>query len=404
MEFVFNKKLKNVFFGLMAIGIIAILTGFFTDHSDHHNRFWSNVLINSFFFLAIGLGALFFYALQYATETAWSAVTKRVFEAIYASIPAFSVTLLLVLVVGSMGGHHVYHWMDANLLQPFLEDGKTANPEYDHIIAGKSAYLNIPFFLIRTVVYLVAFIMFAKWFRTKSLLEDQIGGTDLHFAMYKRAPIFLAVFAVFSSTASWDWLMSVDPHWFSTLYGWYIFSGMWVTAMIMAVCVITFLRGKGLMTEVNENHMHDLNKWMFALSFLWTYLWFSQFMLIWYSDIPEEVTYYMERMNDQFRVPFFIMFGINFIFPMIMLMGRSAKRKIYLPIVIGSLIFIGHWLDVYMLVTPGATHHFHIGFMEVGMFLGFLGLFLYITFNALSKAALVAVNHPFYEESKHTHI
>lgn len=380
----------------MAIGIIAILTGMFTDTSEHHNRFWSNILINSFFYLAIGLGALFFYTLQYATETGWTVVVKRIFEGIFSSIPVFGGVLAIVLLVGTFGGHHIYHWMDSAVFD-------VDSDKYDAIIAGKSAYLNKPFFWIRTLVYLGVFTFFARYFRKESLREDALGGTEIHFKLYKKAAVFLIFFAVFSSTASWDWIMSIDTHWFSTLFGWYVFSGMWVGAMITAVLFVRFLKGQGYLEFVNESHLHDLSKWMFALSFLWTYLWFSQFILIWYSNIPEEVTYFIERI-EHFKVPFFGMFLVNFIFPMILLMSRKAKRIKFLPIFVGLIIFLGHWMDTYMLITPGATHHFHLGFMEVGIFLGFLGLFVFLTLRAFTKAPFLPVNHPYRDESEHFEI
>lgn len=396
MQFVFNKKLKNLCLAFIAIGIIAIITGMITDHSDHHNRFWSNILINSFFFLAIGLGALFFYALQYATETGWTALVKRVFEGIFSSIPVFGGILALVLLVGSFGGHHIYHWMDPEVTNPDSE-------HFDAIIAGKTAYLNLPFFWIRTIVYLGVFTFFARYFRKESLREDAEGGTKIHFNLYKKSAIFLIFFAVFSSTAAWDWIMSIDVHWFSTLFGWYVFSGMWVGAMITAILLVRYLRSIGYLAFLTDSHIHDLSKWMFALSFLWTYLWFSQFILIWYSNIPEEVTYYIERI-EHFKWPFFGMFLVNFVMPMVMLMSRAAKRMKFLPMFVGIFIFIGHWLDTYMLITPGATHHFHIGLMEVGIFLGFLGLFALLTFKAFTKASFLAKNHPFREESEHFQI
>jgi len=380
----------------MAIGVIALLVGGLTDHSEHHGRFWSNLLIDSFFFLAIGLGAIFFYALQYATETGWTVLVKRVFEGIFSTIPVFMGCMLFVLLVGSFHGHHLYHWMDPEVYNIESE-------HYDAIIAGKHAYLNLPFFWIRSLLYAATFIIFARKFRQKSLLEDQVGGTEIHTFLYKRSAVFLVFFAVFSSTMAWDWIMSIDTHWFSTLFGWYVFSGMWVSAMIVAVIMVRYLKLKGYLQFVNDNHIHDLGKWTFALSFLWTYLWFSQFILIWYSDIPEEVTYFVERI-EHFKVPYFTMFFINFILPMVLLMGRGAKRNPKLLISVAIIIFIGHWFDVYFLITPGSVHHFNLGFLEIGGFIGFTGLFIHLVFRAFTKAPFLAKNHPFLDESKHMHI
>jgi hypothetical protein len=197
--------------------------------------------------------------------------------------------------------------------------------------------------------------------------------------------------------------MSIDTHWFSTLFGWYVFSGIWVSAMIFLMLFVIWLQNQGYLSFVNKSHLHDVSKWVFALSFLWTYLWFSQFMLIWYSNIPEEVTYYIHRL-EHFKGLFFGVFLVNFAFPMIILMSRDAKRVIGYLLFVGALIFIGHWLDVYLMIMPGGVGHLHFGFMEIGMFIGFLGLFLFTVFNSLSKAPLLVKNHPFVEESKHLHI
>ncbi len=403
MDFIFTKKAKLIFSILMLIGVVAIVVGFITDHSDHHNRFWANIFVNGFCYFAISLGALFFLALQYATEASYMVALKRVIEGISQYIFVGAGILIVFFLAGSFHWHHVYHWMDPDVYIPLLEDG-TANPKYDKIIAGKSAYLNQPFFWIRTLVYLGVWCYFAKLFRKRSLLEDAQGGTKIHFKNMTYAAIFLVFFAFTSSTASWDWIMSIDTHWFSTLFGWYVFSGMWVSFMIFFVLITIWLKNKGYLPHVNKSHIHDAGKWMFAISFLWTYLWFSQFMLIWYSNIPEEVTYYITRI-EHYKWLFFGIFFTNFLFPMVILIARDAKRQVGYLITVGCIIFVGHWLDVYMMIMPGSLgHHAHIGFMEIGMALGFLGLFLFIVFRAFSKAPISVVNHPFLDESNHLHI
>ncbi len=401
MEFIFSKKAKITFIVLMAIGLIAAISGYF-GHPDHHDRFWANIFVNGFFFFGISLGALFFLALQYATEASYMVVLKRVIEGVTQFIFVGAGILIVFFAAGSLHLHHIYHWMDPMVFIEFLEDG-SLNPEFDSIIAGKAAYLNQPFFWIRTLVYLGVWCYFARLFRKRSLQEDSEGGSKIHFKNMTYAAIFLVFFAFTSSTASWDWIMSIDTHWFSTLFGWYVFSGIWVSAMIFLVLITIYLRGKGFLPNVNDSHLQDVGKWMFAISFLWTYLWFSQFMLIWYSNIPEEVTYYITRI-EHYRGLFFGIFFVNFLFPMIILMSRDAKRSIGYLIVVGCIIFIGHWLDVFMMITPGSLGHLEFGFMEIGMFLGFLGLFLYTVFNSFTKAPLTVEKHPFLEESKHLHI
>ena len=165
-----------------------------------------------------------------------------------------------------------------------------------------------------------------------------------------------------------------------------------------------WLKHKGYLPNVNKSHIHDAAKWMFAISFLWTYLWFSQFMLIWYSNIPEEVTYYVIRI-DHYKGLFWSIFFVNFLFPMVILLSRDAKRQIGYMITVGLIIFVGHWLDVYLMIMPGSLGaHAEIGIMEVGMAIGFLGLFLFVVFRAFSKAPISVVNHPFLDESNHLHI
>ncbi len=222
--------------------------------------------------------------------------------------------------------------------------------------------------------------------------------------MYRRSAVFLVFFAVFSSTLAWDWIMSIDTHWFSTLFGWYTFSGMWVSMLIFATVCLLWLRSKGYFKEVNESHMHDMAKWVFGISMLWSYLWFSQFLLIWYSNIPEEVTYYIARMFTQYKVPFIGMFLVNFAIPFYVLLARDAKRNPKFLIPVCFLIFLGHYTDVYLLVVPGTLHdHSQFGFFEWGTFLGFLGLFIHVTLRRLAAVPLIAVNHPFLEESKALH-
>ncbi|WP_306641749.1 hypothetical protein [Sanyastnella coralliicola] len=418
MEFKFEGRLKTASMILMVIGVIALVGGFITDSSDHHQRWWANLLVNGFFYFAIALGALFFYALQYAAEVGWSAYIKRFFEAMYAYLPYGAAVILIVLLAGQFHAHHLYHWMDHTLYHEFMvvgsdgattytdtkEAGAVLNPNYDHIIANKSAYLGGAFFWFRTIAYIATFLIFARLFRKWSLQEDEVGGTQIHYKMYRRSALFLVFFAVFSSTLSWDWLMSIDTHWFSTLYGWYVFSGMWVGCMIFALVSLLYLRTKGYFQELNDSHVHDLAKWMFAISMLWAYLWFSQFMLIWYSNIPEEVTYFTQRIFTDYKLPFFIMFFINFAVPFYVMIARDAKRNPRFILPVAFLIFVGHFVDTYLLVIPGTMFdHNEFGFMEVGMFLGFLGLFIFVTFNALSKAPLIAKNHPFLQESKELH-
>ena len=414
MEFKFEGRAKLITQVFMALGLVALVGGYLTDHSDHHQRWWANLLVNGFFYFSLSLAALFFYALQYITESAWSVVIKRFFEAMLGFLPYGAAVIVIVLLAGQFHIHHLYHWMDTTLYHEFMTvdggvstyfdkevAGAVKNPNYDSIIAAKGAYFSTWFFWLRTLIYLFTFLVFAKLFRKWSLQEDEIGGTEIHFKVLRRSALFMVFFAYFSSTLSWDWLMSLDPHWFSTLYGWYLFSGMWVGMIIFTHVTILWLKSKGYFEEITDSHMHDLGKWMFAISMLWSYLFFSQFMLIWYSNIPEEVTYYVGRIFTDYKVPFVTMFLINFVVPFLVLISRDTKRNPAFLLPVAVLIFIGHFTDVYLLVIPGTMFNHNVfGLFEIGLFLGFLGLFINRTLTTLSKAPLIARNHPMLQESK----
>ncbi|MCX6191011.1 MAG: quinol:cytochrome C oxidoreductase [Flavobacteriia bacterium] len=392
MEFKITDSAQKTIRYVVLIGFVLLVVGILLNYKDAHfmTRLLTNGLINGFFFFALGLGALFFLALNYATESGWYASVKRVIEAVAGFLP-YGMGLLgaVLLIITILDGAHIYIWMDNEVVK------------HDEIIQGKSAYLNVWFFWIRTIIYFITYFLFLRGFKKRSIEEDERGGTDLHFKNYRRGAHFLIFFAVFSSTSAWDWLMSIDVHWFSTLYGWYTFAGMWCSSMVVLVITTMYLKKLGYLPKVNESHIHDLGKWTFATSFLWSYLWFSQFMLIWYANIGEEVTYYAMRIEN-FKFLYFAMFIINFAFPMLILMSRDAKRNFGILTFVGLIILTGHWLDVFIMVSAGSLGaNATIGLIEIGMALMVLGAFVFVILRNLTKAPLTPVNHPFLDESVH---
>lgn len=405
-NYTFTKKTKNITIGLMVIGLITLIAGFLTDHAPegvshdeyHHTRIWANLLVNGWFFMGIALLATFFMALQYVAEVAWSVAVKRVYEAVSSYLPVGAVIMFLILLAGQFHVHHLYHWMDPDVINP-------ESPKYDEVIANKHGYFTPWFFWLRTIAYLVIWNLFQRGFIKRSLEEDLQGGTAIHFKNMAKGAMFLVFFAVTSSTAAWDWMMSIDVHWFSTMYGWYSFAGMWISAMITIILFVLFLKRKGYLPQVNDSHIHDLGKWVFAVSFLWSYLWFCQFMLIWYTNIPEETIYFQERLHDfGYMGLMWTVFVLNFVFPMILLMSRDAKRNYFFLTIVGCIIFVGHWLDVFMMVMPGTVNGaWHLGWVEIGIALGFLGLLLFTINRALTKAPLMVQKHPYLDETIHHH-
>ncbi|MDC3257934.1 quinol:cytochrome C oxidoreductase [Flavobacteriales bacterium] len=392
--FTIDQKAKKFTMSLMIIGLIALIYGFI---SNPHGA-WPALLFNTYFYLGISIFAVFFVALQYVAEAGWSIVLKRVPEAVMGALPIFSLIMLFIMIASILHWNHIYHWLHEGIMDP-------TNDHYDKIIAGKEPYLNATFFIIRTIIYLLGWNYFAKKLRSLSVLEDQSVGSKIHSMGISTSAWFMVFFAVTSSMASWDWIMSIDSHWFSTLFGWYVFAE-WSAIGFTTIFLFTlYLKRMGYLNHVNENHIHDLGKWIFAFSLVWTYMWFSQFMLIWYANIPEEVAYFTARLEvDNYKFLFWFSMLINFLFPIILLMSRDAKRNNTRLIFVSCVILFGHWLNSYLLVAPGTLNtHGHIGITEIGIGLGFAGLLIYITLNALTKQPLETKNHPFLDESKNLH-
>ncbi|MAL59952.1 MAG: quinol:cytochrome C oxidoreductase [Flavobacteriaceae bacterium] len=368
------------------------------EHVLHQmqNRPWSALYIASFFFFMIALGTLAFYAIQYAAQAGWSPVLFRVMEGITAYLPVASVIIFVLLLLSAFHVNHIFHWMDPELVNPESE-------HYDKLIAGKSGFLNVPFFLIRAAIFLLGWNLY-RWISRKNSIADDTAEDNRYFKKnFKASAGFLVFFIVTESMMSWDWIMSFDPHWFSTLFGWYVFAGMMVSAITVIAMVTIYLKSQGYLEHVNDSHIHDLAKFMFGFSIFWTYLWFSQFMLIWYANIPEEVTYFVTRIED-YNLPFFGMLAMNFIFPVLLLMNSDYKRVNWFVIMTGIVILAGHYIDVFNMVMPATVGtSWYIGIPEIGSLLFFFGLFVLVVFTALTKAPLLAKRNPFIKESKHFH-
>jgi hypothetical protein len=403
-NFTIPSKAKMASFVLMGLGLVSIILMFMMDkgnEAEHYHagtRAWSNVFAGSFFFAALALGAAFFLGLQYAAEAGWSTSIKRVIEAVSMYLPWGLSFLMLLFILGQFfHAHHIYHWMQPGIADP-------ASEHYDAVIAGKIGYFGV-FWWVRTILYMVGWTWFTMKLRKNSIDADKLEidvNNSFHWKNVKLGAWFMVVFAVTSSTSTWDWIMSIDTHWFSTMMGWYVFSGMWISALVAITVLVIWLKKLGYLEYVTESTIHDMGKWMFAISFLWTYLYFSQFMLIWYANIPEEVIYFQTRWESYKTLMWTVVF-VNFAFPMIMLMSRDCKRNFFFLMFVGTIIFVGHYLDVIMIVMPGTVGHSWTGlsWMEFGTFFFFLGLFIYVVLNALTKAPLKVKNHPYLNESLH---
>ncbi|TPE42569.1 quinol:cytochrome C oxidoreductase [Pontibacter mangrovi] len=417
---IISRKTNNKFFLMIAVGVVLLIAGIIfmaagggaEHHAEGHGeaaaagheaaswtkRLFVNLWLNNVYFTGIALIGTFFVAVQYVAYAGWSALVKRIPEAMASYLPIGGIVMLLVFL---FGGHDIFHWT-----HEYLYD--VNDPRYDPIIAGKSGYLNTVFFLIRMVVYFGLWILFTKWLRNQSLSEDLNGGTSYYHKSIRISAMFLVVFGITSSTSAWDWVLSIDTHWFSTMFGWYVFASWWVSGLAAITLTVIILKQNGYLKMVNANHIHDLGKFVFAFSIFWTYIWFSQFLLYWYANIPEESIYFIDRLGGNeghFAWIFFFNLVINFVFPFLVLMTRDAKRQMIMLKIVTIAILIGHWFDFYLMMMPGTLRtDAGIGFIEIGTTLVFLGVFLLTFTKGLAKASLVPVNHPFLEESVHHHV
>ncbi len=366
------------------------------DHDEHvfhqlSNKPWAALYVAAFFFFMIALGVLAFYAIQRAAQAGWSPVLYRVMEGITAYLLPGGIVVIVILVLSTLHLNHLFIWMDPEVVA------------HDKLIAGKTGFLNAPFFLTRAVIFLSGWVLYRYFSRKFSLAQDSATDLSNHKNNFRISAAFLVFYIVTESIMSWDWIMSIDPHWFSTLFGWYVFASMFVSGITTIAMVTIYLKSKGYLEFVNDSHIHDLGKFMFGISVFWTYLWFSQFMLIWYSNIPEEVTYFITRIED-YNLPFFGMLVMNFIFPLLILMNSDYKRVNYFIVMAGIVILLGHYMDVFNMIMPSAVgDQWFIGAPEIGGFFFFLGLFIFIVFKELTKAPLLAKGDPYMGESERFH-
>lgn len=359
------------------------------------NRLWANVWLNAIYFTGASVIGMFFMSYNYLAQAGWSSAFKRIPEALPAYLPFMGVVVLATFLIA---GHDLFHWTN-----PGLYD--TTSPDYDPVIAGKQGFLNIPFYLIRVALYFVLWYVLWRMLRGFSLQEDLHGGTGYYEKSIKFGTAFLVVFAVTSSTSAWDFVMSIDAHWFSTMFGWYTLASWHVTGLAVITLTVVMLKERGYLQIVNESHLHDLGKFMFAFSIFWTYVWFSQFMLTYYANIPEETIYYRERFSGYggiYLAPFFINIFLNFVFPFLVLMTRDAKRTNTILKLAAWGIIVGHYFDFYVNIMPGTVgEHGGFGPIEFGMILIFACGFIWSISAQLEKANLIAKNHPMLEETLH---
>ncbi|MCM2324746.1 MAG: molybdopterin oxidoreductase [Oligoflexia bacterium] len=343
-------------------------------------RAWASFVLNHFYFLSLALGGLFFAAIQWVTGAMWSAPIRRLSESFTAYLPI----ALVGFVILYFGIHHLYDWSHAEHVKG------------DLVLEGKSGYLSPGFFMARNLVALALWIFFAWRLVGNSLAQDASGDPVFTARNRALAPVFLIVFAITYTMASFDLLMSLDAHWFSTLFGVYCFAGLFYSVLAATCLMALYLRRKGpLEGLVNENHLHDLGKFMFAFTVFYAYIGFSQFLLIWYANLPEETMYFLHRLHGGWwYVSLFLIVG-KFLVPFFLLLPRDAKRDPRVLGAVGVFMLVAHWIDLLWLVQPEFFEKGpRVGWVELGVTVGFIGLFGLAVTRFFARNTVVAIGDP----------
>jgi hypothetical protein len=378
----------------------AQLTAHGGEHADgaasaHHGplggwmgRMWSNILLNAVYFTGAGILALFFIAFNYVSESGWYSYFKRLPEAM-AHFIFLGFPIMLVCFV--LGKDYLYFWANPDLVS------------HDELLKIKSPFLNESSFLMREIFIFALWAFFLWLFRRASLNEDKFGTTKYHRNLVTISALFIIVFGLSISVVAWDFVMSIEAHWFSTMFSIRVFSNALITFFCILALLLMFLRKEGVFNAFNKSHQHDVGKYMFGFSIFWAYIWFCEFLLIWYANIPEEGGYFVFRL-EHYSTQFILNAILNLILPLFVLMANSSKRQDTTLAIVAGILLIGHWNDLFMMIMPGTmAENWSVGILELGTFLLFGGLFLFVTFTVLSRAAIVPKNHPFLQESLHHH-
>jgi hypothetical protein len=374
-----STEMKALIFAIAGLLISAV--GYFINSQ----QFFYSYLTAWLFWVSIGIGGLFFVLLFHLTGTVWGVVIRRILETLMMTLP----WMLLLFVPIFFGLHDVYHWSHSEAVAQ------------DAILQKKSGYLNVPFFTVRTVFYFIVWFLIARTLYKKSISVDKTPNAQMRDEMKKISAPGMLIFALTTSFAAFDWMMSLDPHWYSTIYGLYFFSGSVVAVIGFLILFAIYLNKKNILKNIiTAEHYHDLAKFLFGFIIFWGYMAFSQYMLIWYANIPEETIFYLHRWEGSWKIfTMALVFG-HFVFPFIGLLARSSKRNLKYLRLMSFFVLVMHWIDLYWNVVPNLHHHgIHLCWMDLTLFLGIGGLFMFIFWKYFSANAIVPYNDSRFAES-----
>ena len=385
-KFVASANLKTAMWVLIALGVLSFIIGLRSPE-----RLWPAYLTAFFYFSCLGLGGLFFTAIQHIAKAGWSTSIRRLSESMTSFIPYILVTGLILLI----GMHYLFPWANEEVVKSVP------------LVAAKTGYLNVGFFAVRLLLFCVGWLAFRYFIVGNSLKQDQSGDVNLTHKNVGLSVGFILFFSISFTLFSMDLLMSLLPTWYSTIFGIYTFAGLFQSSLAFLALMIIFMqRSNFVKGYITVEHLHDVVKFLKGFTVFWAYIAFSQYMLIWYANIPEETEYYLMRsQNSGWIMISMALLIFRFIVPFLALLPRGLKRNENHVILVSSLILIMQYVDIYWMVYPNFFHgHVAFGFIEVGMFAGFAGMFLYSVSSFLSKNSIVAIKDPRLHEAVNHHV
>ncbi len=376
-----NSRNRNIFLIIGSIGLIISFIGAFLKP----DLFYSSYLVSFVFWLSIALGSLFLLVLHYLTGAVWSVVLRRLFEHLTSVIPLFLILFIPVI----FGIHHLFEWSHTEIVKN------------DALLTHKSAFLNTPFFIIRSLVYFVIWSFTALFFFKLSLKQDQTGDSSILTTLRRTSPPAIILFALTLTFASFDWLMSLEAHWYSTIFGVYIFSGATVGALAGMIILVLFLHKNNMLKNtITVEHYHDLGKLLFTFTVFWAYMAFSQYFLIWYANIPEETIWYQHRWIGSWKIISLLLVFGHFVVPFFTLLIRAMKRSAGFILFISLWMLFMHWIDIYWIIMPTFSHHgFHLTLFDLSCFIGIGGLGIWFILSQIGRYPLVPTKDPNLEKS-----
>ena len=382
LELKIPRRLERRLKLLAAVGALTLVLGLIFAPQ----RTWPNLLLLSFYLLTVSLAGAVFVAMQYVSGAHWAVALRRIPEAMAKLIPLGGLGVLAVVIAHPA----LYSWTATAA-------GGEPVPAFRHW------WLSLPFFRGRAIAFLLLWTLFAVAIARQSTRQDADGAAR-HTRMNARlSALFLVLFAFSFWLATYDWIMSLEPRWYSTIFAAYNFAGLFLGGLAALTLLVVWLRQQNALT-VTDDHLHDLGKLLFAFSTFWMYLWFSQYMLIWYANIPEETIYFVRRLHGYWGSLFLLDMVLNWVGPFFALLPRRNKHNPGVLVKVCLVLLAGRWLDLYLMIMPTFSgREPPVGAVELGMLAGGFGLFLFAFFRTLRRAPLVPVKDPFIEESLHYH-